>query len=426
MSLMHKFAFAAAVIALVACFTVVAAAHAEVATERAYNEVPMPTSTKSLAEPASATVCTETVNNGVARILGAYSSQVSGNCLNRLVQNVAILDGGAIDPTWTSEFSVVAAYDCRLSGCPCRKSDACTTATVPRTDVSHPYEVATMLAAKDSGGGYVGVAPGANIYSLDVDNACSTAATNWGRAFDKIAALNTDANSGNDIKVVNISERCSNTPYFVSSETGACPAGSDTLHQKFCAMIAPTTTNTFGVLVVASAGNDGADYAGFFPGTWDDVLTVTGMQDNDGFMGGTGTSWSCPGELGVTYADDDYWHGDVRSAAVYESNYAVSSADQAHTIAAPARCIGVNLAPGYGVALDTGTSLSAPAVAGGALLCLAGGQCTSASQTRTKLRTDAANYVTGNPFGMNYGFNGDPTRPVSGKYFGYVVEVDTY
>jgi len=68
--------------------------------------------------------------------------------------------------------------------------------------------------------------------------------------------------------------------------------------------------------------------------------------------------------------------------------------------------------------------MAAPHVAGAIALCLgeAGrtGPCTglSPAQIIQKLRTDAETHTTSTPA---YGFSGDPLRPVSGRYFGYLV-----
>ncbi len=55
------------------------------------------------------------------------------------------------------------------------------------------------------------------------------------------------------------------------------------------------------------------------------MLTVTAMTDTDGLPGGLGPKACIKGQTDDTYAT--------------YSNYAVSTADQAHTIAAPGTCV---------------------------------------------------------------------------------------
>jgi subtilisin family serine protease len=135
------------------------------------------------------------------------------------------------------------------------------------------------------------------------------------------------------------------------------------------------------------------------------VLTVTAMSDSNGRAGGGGPSFSCKsGER-----DDQY--------ATY-SNYAVSAAELAHTVAAPGTCI-LATKLGGGTATMYGTSAAAPHVAGVVAHCL-GGPCQSqapADVIRT-VRAQAASVAT-----TANGFAGDPLRPISGKAFGHLVAV---
>ena len=98
------------------------------------------------------------------------------------------------------------------------------------------------------------------------------------------------------------------------------------------------------------------------------------MTDTDGLSGGRGPKPCTKGQLDDTYATS--------------SDYAVSAAEHAHTIAAPGTCV---LSDGLGGRLSTydGTSQAAPHVA------------------------------------LN-GFLGDPWHQLAGKYFGYLVNASWY
>ena len=120
-----------------------------------------------------------------------------------------------------------------------------------------------------------------------------------------------------------------------------------------------------GVTYTVAAGNSGTHIAGAIPANHPEVLTVTAMSDNDGKAGGTGGPPTCrPGE-----SDDKY--------ATF-SNFAVSAADQNHTIAAPGVCIRSDWYNG-GDNTISGTSMAAPHVAGAVALCInsggVGGPC---------------------------------------------------
>jgi subtilisin len=165
------------------------------------------------------------------------------------------------------------------------------------------------------------------------------------------------------------------------------------------------------VTYVASAGNDSADYATHELATYDDVLAVTAMAEGDGQPGGLG------GQLpeGCPPKEDD-------TAASF-SNFATLASDQAHTLAAPGVCLGTTLPDGqYGAA--TGTSFSAPLVAGTVVLCLTN-QCggLNPQQIVQKIVADARAYNEANP---GYGLQGDPLRPLGGRYYGYLIRAGSY
>jgi subtilisin family serine protease len=136
------------------------------------------------------------------------------------------------------------------------------------------------------------------------------------------------------------------------------------------------------------------------------------MTDTDGIPGGTG-----PAPCIKKQTDDTY--------ATY-SNFAVSAAEQAHTLAAPGTCV-VSDAIGGGSDTYYGTSQAAPHVAGTVALCLndggIAGPCAGLTPAGViaRLRSDAQANATR----LN-GFLGDPLHAISGEYFGYLVSASKY
>jgi subtilisin family serine protease len=107
------------------------------------------------------------------------------------------------------------------------------------------------------------------------------------------------------------------------------------------------------VSFVVSAGNSARAFDGLItsvPAAYPEVLTVTAMSDSDGLPGAAGGPPACR----VIEADD---------AAARFSNWAATSAAEAHTVAAPGVCI-TSSAIGGGTAVKSGTSMATPHVAG--------------------------------------------------------------
>ena len=72
-----------------------------------------------------------------------------------------------------------------------------------------------------------------------------------------------------------------------------------------------------------------------------------------------------------------------------------------------------------------GTSFSAPLASGTVALCIHSGACArlTSAQIVSKIVADAAAYNRAN---TGYGFQGDPLRPLSGKYYGYLIRAGLY
>lgn len=293
--------------------------------------------------------------------------------------NVAIIDTG-IDLTHP-DLNAVSGTNCVKNG------------ATANDDNGHGSHVAGTIAARNDGSGVVGVAPGTKLYAVKVLNRQGSGSTSsvicgidWVTA--NAATLN--------IKVANMSLGGGG-----SNDNNCGNTNNDPEHQAICRSTAA------GVTYVVAAGNDGGDQAAHVPASYPEALTVTAMTDTDGQGGGSGGAPACrTGE-----ADDRF--------ATF-SNYATTTAQINHTIAAPGVCINSTWKSG-GYNTISGTSMATPHVAGSVALCLgsagAAGLCTGLTPTQIvqKLRNDAAANAT-----SANGFTGDPLHPVSGKYFGYL------
>ena len=323
----------------------------------------------------------ETVPVGIRRVgavNGTQAHAASG-------VGVAVLDTG-IDLA-NGDLAAVSGTNCIKPGTPAAD------------DNGHGTHVAGIIAARNTGSGLVGVAPGTRLYAVKVLGPKATGTLsqilcgiNWVTA--NAAALN--------IKVANMSIT------GLGANDNACGSvNKDAWHQAICGSVSA------GVMYVAAAGNNGANFANYVPAAYPEVLTATAMTDSDGAAGGKGAVPSCKkGEK-----DDSY--------GTY-SNYAVAAGEQSHTIAAPGTCV-VSDAPGGKTAVYYGTSQAAPHVAGAAALCLDDGglpgPCAGLgpAQIVQQLRADAARAAS-----STNGFAGDPLRPITGRFYGYLLAAGQY
>ena len=312
---------------------------------------------------------------GIRRIGAATTTQVhaaSG-------VNVAVLDTG-IDLA-NADLNAVNGTNC------------VTTGATPQDDNGHGTNVAGIIAARDQGAGVVGVAPGTKLYAVKVLSKTGNGTLsqilcgiNWVTA--NAAALN--------IKVVNMSIAGPG-----SNDNNCGRTNNDAEHQAICNSVAA------GITYVAAAGNSSGSLANYIPASYPEVLTVTATTDTDGLSGGLGAAPTCTS-------------GQKDDTTLTTSNYAVSTTDQGHTIAAPGTCV-VSDAIGGGTSTYYGTSQAAPHVAGTVALCLNDGGIAGAcngmtpAQVIAKVRADATAHAT-----STNGFTGDPFHPISGKYFGYL------
>jgi subtilisin len=347
----------------------------------------------------TATLNAQTLPTGVDRIDGELSSTRSGDGRGSVPINVAVVDTG-IDLEHP-DLNVVGGKNCGADAEPSFDDH-----------YGHGTHVAGTIGAKDNGEGVVGVAPGARLWAVRVGSGIgqgSTATALCG--VDFVTSTRTDADATNDIAVANMS-----LGFFGAKvgDDGNCGlTNHDVLHLAICNSVAA------GVSWVVSAGNTAGDFQSQVPASYDEVLTVTAMADFNGQPGG-GAPFTC--------------RPDTDDAFASFSSFATLTADQAHTIAAPGRCIlstaapnsliwGGSKAPLYGVI--SGTSMASPHVAGTVALCISSGGCAglTPAQIIQKMRSDAEVYNNANP---DYGFVGDPLRPVTGKYYGYLIRAALY
>jgi hypothetical protein len=304
--------------------------------------------------------------------------------------NVGVLDTG-ID-LGHADLNVVGGVDCVRNQGNGQDEDG------------HGTHVAGTIGALNNSFGVVGVFPGVRLWSVRVLN--QKGSGNWGRilcGIDFVTSTRTDADPNNDIEVANMSLAGPGT------DDGDCGrTNRDAVHAGICASVAA------GVTYVVAAGNNGQDFQNIIPASYDDVLTVTAMTDFDGRPGGLGGENCHPG---FPFTDD---------TVAFFSSFAALPSDQAHTVAASGVCI-LSTYLGGGYELLSGTSQATPAVAGTVALCIASGPCAglTPAQVIQKIVSDAASYNTARR-NSGYGFQGDPLRPIAGKYYGYLIRAGLY
>ena len=282
--------------------------------------------------------------------------------------------------------------------------------------LGHGTHVAGIIGAKDDGNGVVGVAPGVPLWDVRVDDSLGSSTTSAQLCGINWITQNAAAVSP-PIRVVNSSQ-----VLIGGKDDGNCGyTNNDVLHQAICA-----STNA-GITWVFAAGNSDADLAGTGGASYDEALAVTAMADSNGQPNvGSGSKFSCKSAIqsngsNTTSGTDDTY-------ATF-SNFAVSAADQAHTVAAPGVCIySTFIRQSYGYM--SGTSMASPHAAGTVELCILSGQCAGTpADTIAKVRGGAITYNQANP---KYGFSGDPLRPARSTskqptgYYGYLIRAGLY
>jgi subtilisin len=323
----------------------------------------------------------ETVPTGVRR-MGADSLTQAHQAS---AVNVAVIDTG-INLT-SPDLNAVSGKNCVRS------------TRTAADDNGHGSHVSGTIAAKDTGSGVVGVAPGTKLYAVKVLN--SMGSGSWSQVICGIDWVTTNAAALN-IKVASMSLGGTG-----SNDNNCGNTNKDVLHQAICRSTAA------GVTYVVAAGNSTANLDTFVPAAYPEVLAVTAMTDSDGLAGAKGAPPACR----TTEKDDTF---------ASFSNYAVSATAINHTVAAPGVCI-LSDWKTTGTNTISGTSMATPHVSGTVALCFGNGgvagPCAgmTPAQVIQKIRADAqANATAAN------GFAGDPNHAVTGKYFGFLVSAGGY
>jgi subtilisin family serine protease len=321
----------------------------------------------SMVEPA---LPGETLPTGARRIGAILTSSRRGGADVRQPSTVgvAVLDTGVdLDHP---DLNAVSGTDCVFPG------------TSADDDAGHGTHVAGIIAARNNGGGVVGVVPGTTIYAVKVLFASQPTPISYVICGVDWVTQNA-ATLG--IRVVNMS--------LGGDGASGASCASDPLRLAIC------NSTAAGVTYVVAAGNSATDLTTSVPASFPEVLTVTSISDGDGTPGGIAGPVSCPNSL--TPNGDD--------TASNFSNYATTPTAAAHVVAAPGKCI-LSTWNGGGYAEISGTSMAAPHVAGVVALCLGtggrAGPCTgmTPAQIVTKIVSDAAAGPAG------YGFTATPGR----------------
>src|SRR4051794_24621209 len=318
----------------------------------------------------------EIVPTGVRRLGAATTASVSP----RSDVGVAVIDTG-VDLS-NPDIDAVDGRNCVAPGSPAQD------------DHGHGTHVAGTIAARNTGAGVVGVAPGTKIYAVKVlDSTGSGSTSSVICGIDWVAANAALLN----IRVANMSLG------GYANSVGSCI--TDPERAAVCRATA------LGVNFVVAAGNDGRDVAGSdyeVPATFPEVLTVSAYGDSDGAPGGQGASTCAAGNT-----DDN--------AATF-SNFATRAQDVAHLVSAPGVCIR-SVKNGGGTATMSGTSMASPHIAGAVALCLGAGGVAGPCSGLTPAQVIDRMRSTAQARAQTFGFQGDPTRPISGRSYGYAVNI---
>jgi subtilisin len=305
----------------------------------------------SVAPDRPIALAAETLPTGIERIAaydedtpltGAYHNGYRGNGAR-----IAVLDTG-IDldhPDLVASIDLGDSKNCVTPGAP------------PEDGYGHGTHVAGTAAAPRNGIGVVGVASEAELVAVKVfDDSGNSSESLVLCGFDHVMALNADADSTNDIDVMNMS-------FGEERAWGDCQ--NDALHAAVCA------ANAAGVIMVAGAGNSAVNAGNFVPAAFPEVISVSALTDFDTARGGlAGCKFIL--ELFSTECDD--------TLALF-SNYGASV-----DVVAPGVFV-QSTWPGGTYKTSSGTSMATPHVAGVVALMAAAAPGLTPAQAMANLKT---------------------------------------
>ncbi|MDQ6794810.1 MAG: S8 family serine peptidase, partial [Chloroflexota bacterium] len=226
-------------------------------------------------------VASQITPTGVARI-GTRLSPVAkiDGVDERVDADVAVVDTG-IDPTHP-DLNVVGGINCTTSD-----------PNAWQDQNHHGTHVAGTIGALDNGIGVVGVAPGVRLWAVRILDASGFGFLSWYICgLDWIATQRDPVDPSRPlIDAVNMS-----VTKWGADDNNCGYTNNDLLHQAICRVTAA------GITVVAAAANDSGNAAKRVPAAYDEVITVSALNDTDGKPGGRGghrcLSWG-------TYGVDD-------------------------------------------------------------------------------------------------------------------------
>ena len=301
---------------------------------------------------------------GVDRVEADRSktARLNGKDDRRIDVDIAVLDTG-VDVTHP---------DLNVAG-----SHSCFAGADGTVDVDgHGTFVAGNAAAIDNGSFVVGVAPGARVWGVQIGNNNGVGNVSAGICgIDWVTSTRTDSDPSNDIEVINMSWIYYEGGGNLADDRNCGLTNKDALHLAICRAVAN------GITVVVAAGNDHVDAAFARPQAYDEVITVSALQDLDGRPGGLGTMFPrCSALL-----PDGYEAGFVDDTMADFSNFGADI-----DLIAPGDCVWSLISSagdpdGDGLHLASGTSFSSPYVAGAAALYIAKHRGATPAQVRSAL-----------------------------------------
>ena len=226
----------------------------------------------------------QTIPTNVMRVGGHLSPTADIDGVDEHVDvDIALLDSGV--PDNHPDLNVVRRHNC--------------TDTKGSGDKSgFGTRTAGTMAALDNEVGYVGIAPGARIWSIRI-GARRGGRESWMRCGINFVTKHADEI---DVAIVTAHGPVGNVP-----DDGDCGMTiRDRTHQAICRSVEA------GVTWIANAGNYPRDVALEFPGNYDEVITVSGFADSDGIPGGLGPQVEClAGDEDDTFADGSNYGQDI-------------------------------------------------------------------------------------------------------------------